>query len=311
MHSGAKARKKVRVSGVWMKVLLFLLMLGFIAWQLWSQNWSTITAFQLQHPFLLVLAVVLIVANQGCEWFKWKRVARELNAGKATVRNAFFGGIGAGFMTPNGWGNFMGRMVFFRKRDRLFIVLSSFVSNVSQVLPTVFFGAIACAFSSKVSIPAAGFVLSIGMLILLVFFFGEYLLPSKRSRWKAVRHFQLMQERLGGLRMPLFLWSNLRFLIFSLQYLLLFMAFGYSDHWFLLTHIWLIFLLTSFIPSLWSGKVVIRETAGIFVFTGSAVAIPDVVLVSLLIWLINSVLPALISSFVWIPISKKTFHVVD
>jgi hypothetical protein len=61
---------------------------------------------------------------------------------------------------------------------------------------------------------------------------------------------------------------------------------------------------------LWSGKVVIRETAAIMVFAGSAVAVPDIVLISLLIWIINLVLPAAISSFVWIPFNKSK-HVVD
>lgn len=313
MHSESKTRKKVRVNGALLKVLLLLTLLGLIFWQLYAEDWSKMQAFHLRQPLYLVLSLLLIVANQGCEWFKWKRISRHLIADPVTVRNAFFGGIGAGFMTPNGWGNFIGRMVFFRKRDRLFIAFSSFVSNVSQVLPTVFFGAVACAWTSRLNAAVAGCVLVTGMIILLVFFFGEHLLPKRGSRYKLIRHFRLLQNRLGALRMPLFLWSNLRFLVFSLQYVLLFMAFGYSDVWFLAVHVWLIFLLTSFVPSLFSGKILIRETAAIFVFTGSVVAIPDVILVSLLIWLFNSVLPAVISSFIWFPVSKpkQQAHVVD
>lgn len=311
MLSNAKTRKKERVGPLWLKVALFAAMTVFIAWQLWSEDWSKMQAFQLEQPAFLVAALLLVVANQGCEWFKWKLVARHLEADKTAVRNAFFSGIAAGFMTPNGWGNFLGRMAYFRRRDRAFIVLSTFVSNVSQVLPTVFFGAIACAFTTKLPLPTAGITLTIGLAILLVFFFGEYLLP-KRLRWRPIRHFRLVQDRLSALRLPLFLWSNARFLVFSLQYVLLFLAFGYSDLWFLFTHVWLIFLLTSFVPSLWSGKIVIRETAGIFVFTGSAVAIPDVVLVSLLIWLFNIVLPAIVSSFAWLPRSnQQPAHVAD
>jgi hypothetical protein len=303
------------VSPLWLKVTAFAAMTGFISWQLCSADWSNMQAFRFQHPLLLILSLLLVIANQGCEWFKWKIIAGRLEnrPGKAALRNAFFSGIAAGFMTPNGWGNFLGRIVYFRRRDRLFIVLSSFVSNVSQVLPTVLFGAVACAFTTKLPFAAGGFVLAAGLAILVMFFFGEHFLPKRRIGWRPIRHFQLVRESLGSLRMPLFLWSNLRFVIFSLQYVLLFMAFGYTDAWFLFTHVWLIFLLTSFVPSLWSGKIVIRETAGIFVFAGSAVAVPDVVLVSLLIWLFNIVLPAAISSFVWLPVSgkQKQAHVVD
>jgi hypothetical protein len=301
------------VNGTLLKVLLLLTLLGLIAWQLYAEDWSKMQAFHLRHPFYLLLSLLLIVANQGCEWFKWKRIARHLIADTVTVRNAFFGGIGAGFLSPNGWGNFIGRMVFFRTRDRVFLAFSSFVSNVSQVLPTVFFGAVASAATSRLNPSVAASVLAVGIVMLVVFFFGERLLPKRSSRYKLIRHFRLLQDRLGALRWPLFLWSNLRFLVFSLQYVLLFMAFGYSDVWFLATHVWLIFLLTSFVPSIFSGKLVIRETAAIFVFTGSMVAIPDVILVSLLIWLFNSILPAVISSFIWFPVSKQKTpaHVVD
>jgi len=295
----------------WLKVLLFACLLGFIFWQLYSEDWSKMRAFDLKSPLLLVLSFLLIVANQGCEWFKWKRIAQHLLSDKTAVRSAFFAGIGTGFLTPNGWGNFLGRMAYFRKRDRMFIVLSTFVSNVSQVLPTIFYGAIACAFSSKLSLALAVFVLALGFSILIGYFFGEYLIPKRATRNKSIRHFRLVQDRLSSLRLPLFFWSNLRFLVFSIQYVLLFMAFGYTDFWFLLLHVWLIFLLTSFVPSLWSGKIIIRETAAIFVFTGSIVAIPDVVLVSLIIWLFNNVFPAIVSSYVWLPISKKHSHVVD
>lgn len=311
MHSASKTRKKVRVNGIWLKVVLFICLLGFIFWQLYSEDWSKMHAFDLKSPLYLILAFVLISANQGCEWLKWKRIAQHLLSDKTAIRSAFFAGIGTGFLTPNGWGNFLGRMTYFRKRDRMFIVLSTFVSNVSQVLPTIFYGAIACAFSNKLSLSLAGFVLALGFIILIGYFFGEYLIPKRATRTKTIRHFRILQDRLSSLRIPLFFWSNVRFLVFSLQYVLLFMAFGYTDFWFLLIHVWLIFLLTSFVPSLWSGKIVIRETAAIFVFTDSMVSIPDVVLVSLIIWLFNNVLPALVSSYVWFPISKKRSHVVD
>ena len=286
----------MRVNRTVLKVFLLLVLLGFITWQLVAQDWSKMNAFHLKNPIYLIIALVLVVANQGCEWFKWKRVAQSLTSDPKLIRNAFFSGIGTGFMTPNGWGNFMGRMVYFRKRDQLYIIFSSFISNVSQVLPTVFFGAVACLYSDRLTAGIGGSVLAIGTIILLAFFLGEYLIPQRKTRNRNLRKLQWMKRRMRGLRLPLFLWSNLRFL---------FMAFGYTDYWFLAVHVWLIFLLTSFVPSLWSGKLLIRETAAIFAFKGSIVAIPDVVLVSLLIWVFNIILPAIVSSFVWIPISKN------
>jgi len=311
MQSVVKTIKNQRVNWIPVKVVLFLLLLGFIGYRLWREDWSGVNMLQLKHPEYLVLAFLLIAVNQGCEWFKWKVTAGHLISDTSVLRKSFFGGIGTGFLTPNGWGNFLGRIVFFRRRDRMYIILASFVANVSQVLPTILFGAIACFSATKVPTGFSWIVFSAGGLILIAFFFGERLFPSRGSRNKLVRHFRSSQERLGNLRLPLFLWSNLRFQVFSLQYVLLFMAFGYSDVWFLLTNVWMLFLLTSFVPSLWSGKIVIRETAAIFLFTGTMVAVPDAVMVSLLIWLFNSIIPAAVSSCVWMPVSKRKAHVVD
>ncbi len=294
-----------------LKVLVFIGIILFLYWRLSNENWTTVDALHLKYPWAIALSFLLIFANQGIEWVKWKLVASRLVSDVAIIRKSFFGGIAAGFVTPNGWGNFLGRMVFFRKRDRMYIILASFLSNASQVLPTLFFGALACSFSDRMPVFAFWSAISIAILLITGFFFGERLMPKKKPRNRLMRHFQLTQERLSALRLPLFLWSTLRYHIFSIQFALLFVAFGYTDFWFLLYSVWLIYVLTSFIPSLWSGKIVIRETAAIFVFTGSSVAIPDVIVVSLLIWLFNIVLPAAISSFVWIPVSKTKTNVVD
>lgn len=312
MRSEFKSRKNVRVIGIVLKVVLFFALAGVLTWQLYKQDWTTMQSIRLKHPIYLILSLLLVIANQGCEWMKWKRVAKTLTRNPKILRDAFFGGIGAGFLTPNGWGNFLGRMVFFRKRERLYILLSAFMSNVSQVLPTVFFGAIACLYSSRMDQQLGIFFLMVGACILLLFFFGEFLIPRKQPRSKRwIRRLHFMKHRLVHLRLPLFLWSLLRFCIFSLQYVLLFMAFGYGDFFFLLNQVWLIFLLTSFVPSLWSGKLLIRETAAVYVFTGTIVTVPDVIVVSLLIWLFNIILPAVISTYVWLPLSKREVHVVD
>ncbi len=294
-----------------MKVLLFVTLLGFIAYRLWNENWSQMNGLHFRNPTYLILAFLLIIANQGCEWFKWKTTAEHLISDTSVLRKSFFSGIGAGFLTPNGWGNFLGRMVYFRKRDRMYIVLASFVSNVSQVLPTLIFGAIACFFIPKIPVSLGYVSIAVSTFILICFFFGEHLLPKRRTRNKFLRHFRLFQEQLGSLRVSLFGWSFIRFQVFSAQYVLLFMAFGYTDIWFLLTSVWMIFLLTSIVPSLWSGKIVIRETAAIFVFTGTMVSIPDAVIVSLLIWVFNNAIPAAVSSIAWLPVSKPDVHVVD
>lgn len=311
MKQGAKAKKKEQTIRTVFKVVLFLGMLCFVVVRLMQEDWSKMDAFHLKSPWALFFSVLLVTVNQGIEYIKWKLIAQRLVTDRSILFKSFLGGIASGFVTPNGWGNFLGRIVFFRKRDRMFIVLSTLLTNLSQVLPTILFGALACTVTTKLPYGTAWIVWLTAGGLFLFFFFGEYLFPKRIEKRRWVRHFVLMQQRIGNLRVPLFIWSTIRYQVFSFQYALLFYAFGYTDFQLLLPAIWLIYVLTSFVPSLWSGKVIIRETAAIFVFTGTPVLIPDVVVISLLIWLINLVLPAAISSFVWIPISKEKNDVVD
>jgi hypothetical protein len=311
MLSAAKTKKNRRFYPLLLKSLLFAALLLVILFQLGSEDWSQINGVKLFHPFSLLLAIVLVYANQWCEWKKWKAAAQTLVAGRSELRSAFFSGIGTGFLTPNGWGNFVGRAAYVRKRDRYFIVFSTFLSNVSQVLPTLLFGAAGVAFTDKLPAALGWIAFGAWIAICLLFLFGEKLAPKKGSRIRIIPRTRLLAVRTGKLRLKLFFWSNVRFLIFSLQYLLLFHAFGHSDTLEIFSGVWLLFLLTSFVPSLWSGKVLIRETAAIFVFSGSSVPVPDALLVCLLIWLINVVLPAAVSAFGSFALTKKPAHVVD
>ncbi|MNE56520.1 hypothetical protein D3C80_1514310 [compost metagenome] len=208
-------------------------------------------------------------------------------------------------MSPNGWGNFLGRLIFFQKRETIYIIFSTALANLSQLIPTLLFGLFAALVtygnSNSVWIATA----SGSLIILAGYFYGDYLLPKKRSSFTFVRRLQSIRGRYQNLKWPFLAFSLIRFVVFSLQYVLLFVAFGYEDFWFLLINVWLIYLFTSFVPSLWSGKVLIRETAALFVFSGTIVSAPDVIVSSIIIYLINIALPAFMSSFIWLPKRKK------
>jgi hypothetical protein len=192
----------------------------------------------------------------------------------------------------------------------LFIVLATGLANISQLLPTLVFGCISLILSVGYDWKTVVASSLIALLILLLYAFWEQLISSRKTRNRNLRKLQFVKYRLQEFKWPLAVYSFLRFQVFSLQYVLLFVSFGYNDWWTLFLNVWLIYLMTSFVPSLWSGKVIIRETAAIMVFAGTSVAVPDIVLISLLIWIINLVLPAAISSFVWIPFNKSK-DVVD
>ncbi|WP_343631930.1 hypothetical protein [Fluviicola sp.] len=287
------------------KLLVFVAVIWTLYFQLKNVDWEHAKGLDIKNWWALVLAFVLLVPNLWMEFLKWKVITNSLQVEEKLVRNAFWAGVASGFMSPNGWGNFLGRLIYFQKRQTIYIIFSTALANLSQLIPTLLFGlfAVLLKYGNSNSLwitTALGAV-----FILLVYFFGDYLLPKKRSRISLIRRLQSIRGRYQNLKWPFLAFSAIRFLVFSLQYALLFVTFGYEDFWFLITQIWLIYLFTSFIPSLWSGKVLIRETAALFVFAGTAVSVPDVIVSSIIIYLINIALPAFMSSFIWLPKRKK------
>ncbi|MGV3611789.1 MAG: hypothetical protein ACO1N0_12615 [Fluviicola sp.] len=287
------------------KLLLFITVMCTLYYQLGNVDWEHAKGLEIKHWWALVLAFLLLVPNLWMEFLKWKIITKPLNVESVLVKNAFWAGVASGFMSPNGWGNFLGRLIYFQKRQTIYIIFSTALANLSQLIPTLLFGLFALLLkygnSNSLWLPTC-----LGALVILaVYFFGDYLLPKRRSRFLFVRRLQSIRGRYQNLKWPFLAFSSIRFVVFSLQFALLFVAFGYEDFWFLLTQIWLIYLFTSFVPSLWSGKVLIRETAALFVFAGTAVSAPDVIVSSIIIYLINIALPAFMSSFIWLPKRKK------
>lgn len=287
------------------KLLVFVAVIWSLYVQLSRVDWEHATGLEIKHWWALVLAFLLLIPNLWMEFLKWKRITQPLNVETKLVKNAFWAGVASGFMSPNGWGNFLGRLIFFRKRETIYIIFSTALANLSQLIPTLLFGLFAALVTYGNS-NSFWIATACGSLIILTgYFYGDYLLPKKRSSYTFIRRLQSIRGRYQNLKWPFLALSMIRFVVFSLQYVLLFVAFGYEDFWFLLISVWLIYLFTSFVPSLWSGKVLIRETAALFVFSGSVVSAPDVIVSSIIIYLINIALPAFMSSFIWLPKRKK------
>lgn len=304
MKQQDKTTKKLLVNSIWLKLLLFLAVLVLLFLQLKDVDWQKAEGLNLKYPLALVGSLALLPVNLGMEYLKWESIVRPLSIEEKYVKNAFWAGIASGFMTPNGWGNFLGRMIYFPKRDRLYIIASTAYANFAQLIPTLIFGLIAVLFvySDQTRLGLYSALISIALLSL---YFGlDRLIPKKKFENKWIRYVQFLKGKLKQLRWRLLLFSIIRHLVFSLQFVMLFNAFGYTDFTQILLGVWVIYLLTSFVPSLWSGKVLIRETAALLVFKNTNISVPDIIVVCILIYVINIALPAFLSSFVWLPKRK-------
>ncbi|MBP6271906.1 MAG: hypothetical protein KA394_05125, partial [Fluviicola sp.] len=289
MKERYKTTKKQQIYWRILQWIFFLVFSFYLYDSLKNEDWKNKLLFAEFNVLPIVLSFLLIFINQGFEFLKWKATVRLLTSENNVTWKAFFAGISTGFMTPNGWGSFIGKLFYFSKRQGLLIIAATFLANVSQFIPTLLFGILATVLLDFYPLSLAILALLILIGIVLIYLFTEQFTPNRWRKYRYVQHFYRINSRLKAIKNPLLVYSTLRFFVFSLQFLLLFYAFEHVQFWDTLLRIWLVFFITSSIPSLWSGKLFLREAAALLVFSGTAIPKPTIVIVCWLIWLFNQI----------------------
>lgn len=285
-------------------VALFAVFALVLLFQLLNVNWITFTYLKINALYYLIFAFLLIPINQLMEWKKWELICSNFPISSENKRNGFFAGIGTGFISPNGWGNFIGRLFFVERKNRVFVTLETAFGNLSQLLATIIFGIAGLIFLNYSTI-----YLSISIFalfgLLVVYFYCPSLLSYffKKSKWNKRIH--LFSSNTFSYRSKILLFSLFRYIIFTLQFAFIFKAFWPPLTFeYLLSHITLVYLFTSVIPSFFSGKILIRETVALSIFAEHQSLHATVIVSSLIIWLFNNILPAVFSSFVALRMKK-------
>lgn len=214
-------------------------------------------------------------------------------------------GVATGIITPNRMGNFIGRIVYLDSGLKIKATMYTFYANIIQFITTISFGIIGLIY-------VRGFVedlyfylvLSGGLLALLasVMVFINPLILLKRPVV-----FLLTDEIKEGLsqihdfsislKLTLFHLSSLRYFVYVCQYVLVLFAFHRADSILLIFGlIASLYLLMTLIPSLFLGKLFVREAAGLIVLAWIGVQDPVIILVGFIVWMINIAIPALVGT---------------
>ena len=260
-------------------------------------NWKKL---ELKHPLFAIISFLLLFVNWFLEWKKWKITLDVIKTETTTQNNfrAFMAGITTGLVTPNMLGNFLGRMYYFKRNLRPSIILLTLLSNFSQFIASIFFGFLSFLFLRETPLGIENIVVGLTLFILILFlllfyfFFEKIKWPyfqKKKSFSKVVtliKHHRRYKSQLLSL-------SFLRHFIFTLQFWLMFNAFEDALNKDAFLWIWQIFLWTTLVPSLWFGKLVIRESIALLVLVSVGYGQVEILTTSILIWLINLAIPAM------------------
>jgi hypothetical protein len=251
--------------------------------------------------FTFWIAFLLMPFNWLIEYAKWKLILLRNSISEKKTKISFASGILSEFLIPGIPSNFIGRIFYYRKEDRLKLSTWIQLANLTQFFITFIFGLVSMFILNITPSPISiNFILVLLLIGLIVFILQKFKIISLPEN---IRNYTFNQTDLISILYLLVL-SLIRFLVFSLQFGLVLHSFSITLDFQLFTYIWISYLFVSFSPSLFLGNIVIRESVTVSVFELANYPILPVLYATFFIWLVNNFLPVCIA-WCYITFMKK------
>ena len=275
----------------------------------WQQIKGSLQSTQI---FYLVAACILIIANWGLEAWKWKiSVATVHPVSFWQAFKAVLSGVTFSVSMPNRIGEYLGRVLYLPEGSRLKTISVTLVGSFAQLLATLLAGAAGLIVLKKPLLEAYPnlviwyqFILYglLGLVVILsLIYFNVAGGVSLFHRWIPNKKYHYLVEALSSFDRKLLLqvlWlSLLRYLVFALQYILVFYLFEVRVPpltIFLVMSV--VFLALAIIPSITLVEIGVRGEVSLRlmgIFSSNALGIG---LTSITLWFINLMLPAMVGS---------------
>lgn len=265
-----------------------------------------------------IFVILLMFANWSCEAYKWKVLINHIQpisffrSFKAILSGL---SISLALNTPNGSGEYIGRVLYIKEGNRIRAVTLTFVGSLSQLIITIVSGTIGLfilqnsfialaqthELMSRLSLHAILYGCVLFSILLLVIYFEISYLTRFLEKLPWVSKFAYFIQKLEDFGWKELLKvlgiSFLRYMVFVIQYILLLQVFNVGIS--IVTSLWLItimFLALAIIPSIALAELGIRGKISIFLFGLFSTNTVGIVLTASAIWLINLIVPALAGS---------------
>ncbi|MEZ4830306.1 MAG: lysylphosphatidylglycerol synthase domain-containing protein [Bacteroidia bacterium] len=260
----------------------------------------------------VLLAFAGMPLNLGLESLKWKFMIHRAGGNLSFLQawKGVFAGLSTGIFTPNRIGEYAGRIAFLPPELRLHGAVFLFADRICQMIITVWMGTLAMEYfrifhvvliSEKWDLPWPA--ISAGLWSISLLLPVAVLLMAVISRKLNLHKFrfatvQKLISALASLRpgiiMPVLGLGLFRYLVFSLQYFSLAIAFGYQGETvLLLAMIWMVFLVKSVIPSVTLTELGIRESVALAVMGVFGVPAHIAFSATFVLYVVNIIVPSL------------------
>ena len=293
-------------------IFVIIVVMIYQAFQQKHQNLSEIIiafqkAFVWKNTGLIFLLIILIFINWGFEALKWQILANKIESiSLSKAYQSVLVGLSLGFITPANVGDFAGKIWYLKSKNKSETVGTILLGNGIQFYVSLIFGVISyliiwqknISIFDQIIFGLLIFALILGIFIytlrfkIIVFLQNKSWLKNYKNHLNALVLFNSREM------LTLFLWSILRYLTFSLQFVLILWLFEVKIN---LIYLWaiscLVFLFKTIIPAInFISDLGVREYTAMHFFSLFSVNISAVISATFCLWLLNILLPVIVGS---------------
>ena len=255
--------------------------------------------------YLSVLFILMFV-----QWFveaqKWRFLlfkVQYLNLGQSM--KAIFSGLSVSFLTPNRTGEFLGRIIFITKGNRIKASIITFIGNYSQLLTTITIGLISLFYLPNYfntdEYLDRNYYYSIIFFTLIIsnilYFFTNKIYDlasifSKKNKY--LTQIEVFKIYSNKELLIAYLYSMFRFIIFIIQYYIAFLTFDIHISlidFVILKPIYILFVTA--IPTVSITDAGVRVSSALAIFALVDIS-TNIISATILVWIVNLVIPSLI-----------------
>lgn len=272
-------------------------------------DFSTSKLFSTSFFFYLIGVIILMFINWSIEIYKWQILVNSVVALKFNVAvKAVMSGVAISLLMPNRTGEFAGRILFVPSDKRIEATVLTFYGNLIQLFVTLFVGMVSYVILQNYhhfSIPFfEALFLQINLPVLLIivvsvvfisFFFRKKLLVLWHSVLVKLKAIKIST----ALHFKVWLLSAIRYAVFTLQFVLLMIAFGVQGNMisFFCGASFTLFAST-ILPSISVLEIPLRGGISFLVMNSFAKYAAGASMASLVLWCINLAIPAIFGAII-------------
>jgi len=303
-----------------LKLLIALSAAAFVGWkitEIFQENNVSAVHWSRHTPWFVCITLILSFLNWFLEAIKWRHLIQDMRQlSYLTALKHVLQGVTTAIITPNRMGSFIGRIANLHPSERVKGTLITLLAGIAQFSVTVTFGAIGFflltdQFNWTLPIWSVAILVLFLLLGWMLYFKPALFLRTPASRlfsakWKADITF--IDHLPKAKKFNVLFWSLLRFLTFSIQYVLILKSLqSNSSNWELWLNVCVVYGMMTVLPGLLFGKLMVREASALLIFSTIGITDLEILLAGFIVWVINIGLPALFGGFFMMR-QKQWFH---